>query len=231
MRHYLLVTTSALALSIVAGRTWASPSPMTYDTPGSYTYTVPVTGTYMIEAIGAKGGLEHWTFHPDAIGGNGADITGRFSLSQNEQLAILVGQVGTNGPEHAYGAAGGGGGTFVVGPGNTPLLIAGGGGGGGAGYGKDGGNAVDDPVGSTGNGMGGGAGGQAQAGGAGGNPGDSQAGYPVFGGAGGGGLIGSGTYGVGHPTNGYTVPLGGSDQPPRGDPGEKLVEHGWWWLG
>ena len=95
---------------------------------GIQTWTVPSTATYTIEVWGAKGGDGHST--PGTIGGKGARMKGNFSLTQGEELKILVGQMGTqtNTSTVNYGG-GGGGGTFVAKSDNTPLIVAGGGGG------------------------------------------------------------------------------------------------------
>lgn len=79
---------------------------------GIQIWKVPATGSYKIETFGAKGGL---------AGGNGAIMTGTFSLTKGETLKVLVGQMGTT--------KGGGGGTYVAKSTNTPLIVAGGGGG------------------------------------------------------------------------------------------------------
>lgn len=101
-------------------------------TGGIQYWTVPATGTYTIDAAGAKGGNG-----AGGIGGFGARIVGTFSLTQNDVIRILVGQVGGSRAGSGVNDAGsGGGGTFVIkSPYNTDLsilIIAGGGGGSGA---------------------------------------------------------------------------------------------------
>ena len=105
-------------------------------TQGFQLWTVPATGSYTIVAAGARGGNK-----VDYTGaGNGAKVTGVFSLTQGQILAIVIGQYGDDNGSTSSGGGGGGGGSFVY-DSNTlsPLLIAGGGGGVG------GGNAVRSP--------------------------------------------------------------------------------------
>lgn len=101
---------------------------------GIQSWTVPSTGTYLIEAWGARGGHKPDSYN--AIGGNGAMMSGEFELTQGEVLQIIVGQMG-NEPSGAdsSGGSGGGGGSFVYynATDTYPLIIAGGGGGLGAG--------------------------------------------------------------------------------------------------
>ncbi len=96
-----------------------------HATPFSYsgaieTYTVAESGLYAITVIGAAGGTSLY----GNAGGQGAEVSGVFSLSAGTVLSILVGQQGYGG----YGA-GGGGGSFVVSGDGSPLAVAGGGGG------------------------------------------------------------------------------------------------------
>lgn len=86
---------------------------------GKYVWTVPKTGTYNFDVQGAEGAS------PSVLGGKGAKMSGDLSLTEGEQLTLLVGQAGTK----DAGNGGGGGGSFVVRGSNTPLIIAGGGGG------------------------------------------------------------------------------------------------------
>ena len=90
---------------------------------GYQKWTVPATGDYWIEAIGASGGNSNY------VGGSGAFIRGKFSLTIGDELNIVVGQVGEDNPGNYDGAAGGGGSFVVADTNNTPLVIAGGGGG------------------------------------------------------------------------------------------------------
>lgn len=145
---------------------------------GIQTWTVPSTATYTIEVWGAKGGDGHST--PGTIGGKGARMKGNFSLTQGEELKILVGQMGTqtNTSTVNYGG-GGGGGTFVAKSDNTPLIVAGGGGGAAIAN-----NGNIDGTTST-NGMDGGySGGNGSAGAGGTNGGGGGTGYSNSGGAG-----------------------------------------------
>ena len=90
---------------------------------GYQKWTVPASGDYWIEAIGASGGNSNY------LGGSGAFIRGKFSLTIGDELNIVVGQVGEDNPGKYDGAAGGGGSFVVADTNNTPLVIAGGGGG------------------------------------------------------------------------------------------------------
>ena len=136
---------------------------------GIQTYTIPSDGTYRIHVAGAAGG---------GSGGNGAAMIGEFSLSTDDELSIVVGQMGTG----IQTLAGGGGGTFVwLDPQSPQLLIAAGGGGGGGAMQNLGlvggttsttGNAGGEGNGwSPGNGGAGGANGSGGTGGTGGNSG------------------------------------------------------------
>ncbi|MCW8307799.1 PEP-CTERM sorting domain-containing protein [Acidiphilium sp. PA] len=99
-----------------AGTIGTGPTTIKY-TGAIVDYTVQTAGTYQIQAIGGGGDGGN-----GGLGGGGATITGDFSLTAGEILAILVGGGGQS-------LGGGGGGSFVVAPANTPLVIAGGGGG------------------------------------------------------------------------------------------------------
>lgn len=150
---------------------------VTVSTRGIQTWSVPLTGTYQITAVGAGGG--------GTAGGNGASMTGSFTLTSGTVLKIVVGQTGV-GVTSGASRYGGGGGSYVTNSSNTPYVVAGGGGGAaitGSGYspanGTDG--SVNPNPGNTSGGVAGtgsnGCGGQGQ---------------------GGGGLIGNGT---GSPTS------------------------------
>ena len=100
---------------------------------GIQSWTVPATGTYVIEVWGARGG--HKPDNHNAIGGNGAMMSGEFSLTEGETLQIIVGQMGSEpSGANSSGGSGGGGGSFVYynATDTFPLIIAGGGGGLGA---------------------------------------------------------------------------------------------------
>ncbi|WP_438004563.1 hypothetical protein WME89_38165 [Sorangium sp. So ce321] len=90
--------------------------------PSLQSWTVQESGVYRITAIGARGASASQAIN--ISGGCGAQISGDFTLSVGDNVAILVGQKGTPAPY----SGGGGGGTFVTLNG-SPLLIAGGGGG------------------------------------------------------------------------------------------------------
>jgi hypothetical protein len=83
------------------------------------TFTVPpCVSSITIDCRGARGG---------GNGGNGARMIGTFAVNSGDQLSILVGQRGLDGPNST--GNGGGGGSFVVAANNTLLIAAGGGGG------------------------------------------------------------------------------------------------------
>jgi len=88
---------------------------------GYQKWTVPATGDYWIEAVGARAGNSNY------VGGSGAFIRGKFSLTIGDELNIVVGQAGGDNPGESAGAAGGGGSFVVADTNNTPLVIAGGG--------------------------------------------------------------------------------------------------------
>ncbi len=101
-------------------------------TRGIQLWTVPTTATYRITAGGAAGGNN---LVNGLTGGKGAVITTDVSLSQNQTIAIVVGQKGTNRSNTSsgyYGGAGGGG-TFIYDNDTiTYYLVSGGGGGAGS---------------------------------------------------------------------------------------------------
>lgn len=114
--------------STYSARSWASNT--LYFTQGRargyQVWQVPQTGIYEIEIAGARGQASNTN-----IGyGLGAIVRARVSLSVNDKLEMVVGQVPGNGgssnPGNSY--AGSGGGSFVGFYGtNTPLMVAGGG--------------------------------------------------------------------------------------------------------
>lgn len=98
-------------------------------------FTAPASVTSItITAIGARGGIS------SESGGYGASITGTFSVTPGEQLAVLVGQGGGFGPAYPIVVAGGGGGGSFVWRGtdfanlSKDTLLAAAGGGGGIGW-------------------------------------------------------------------------------------------------
>lgn len=113
------------------GNTWITSS-SNFNVLNGYQYwTVPVNGTYTITAAGARSGITTYTGNLTSANlyGRGATISGTFTLTQGQVLAIAVGQPSANTTSASYTSAGGGGGTFVV-LGNTfPLVVAGAGGG------------------------------------------------------------------------------------------------------
>ena len=132
---------------------------------GIQSWTVPSNGTYLIEVWGARGGDKPDGFN--AIGGNGAMVSGEFQLTQGDVIKILVGQMG-NEPSGANssGGSGGGGGSFVFYDVNdtNPLIVAGGGGGLGAGNSSRV-NGLPGLIGTSGSNSSGGIGGQNGSGG------------------------------------------------------------------
>jgi hypothetical protein len=98
---------------------------------GMQEWTVPLTGNYSISAAGASGG-----FTPNAIGGQGREITVDVLLTAGDIIRITVGQEGGVAEFTTGYCGGGGGGTFIINQttGN-PILITGGGGGAGEGNG------------------------------------------------------------------------------------------------
>jgi len=93
---------------------------VTISGSGVQLWTVPTTGNYRIQAIGAGGG--------GTKGGNGASMTGEFSLTSGAVLKVVVGQTGV-GVSDGNSRSGGGGGSYVATNANSPLIVGGGGGG------------------------------------------------------------------------------------------------------
>ncbi len=111
--------------SAYSSATWAANSSYFTTSNGIQLWTVPTTGTYRLTAIGARGGFGGSLFY---AGGPGARVQADVSLTQGDQIKILIGQVGGNSTNSTSG--GGGGGTFIATSSNSPLIVAGGGGGG-----------------------------------------------------------------------------------------------------
>ena len=116
---------TANCTSAYSAATWSSNSSYFSTSNGIQLWTVPTTGTYRLTVLGARGGVGGST--PFA-GGSGAKAQADVSLTQGDQIKILVGQIG--GTSLNVTSGGGGGGTFVTSSANSPLVIAGGGGGG-----------------------------------------------------------------------------------------------------
>ena len=94
---------------------------------GYQKWTVPEDGTYEIECGGARGGRDYNGGQYDIWG---AKIKGDFTLTQGDELEMVVGVGGNQYYSPHYNEAGGGGGSFVKNATtNTHLIIAGGGGG------------------------------------------------------------------------------------------------------
>lgn len=100
---------------------------------GIQSWTVPTTGNYSIQVYGAKGGNSAVT--GTYTGGNGALMSGQFSLTAGSVLRLLVGQKGLDGTYAGYYPGGGGGGGSFIALGSTLVIAAGGGGGAGVGDG------------------------------------------------------------------------------------------------
>lgn len=97
------------------GNTWISNTSNFNQTVHGYQlWTVPATGTYEITVAGARAGGRPGVGANIAAGyGQGAVIrSSNISLTQGEQLQIVVGQEGLS--YSTAGSGGGGGGTFVV---------------------------------------------------------------------------------------------------------------------
>ena len=103
-----------------AGYSWAAANVSQGAFQGYQDWIVPATGIYEFTVNGAGGRAA-----TNAVGGGGAIVKGRVSLTRNEVITIVVGQLGsTTGTDGLY--PGSSGGTFVVRKtGNVPLLVAG----------------------------------------------------------------------------------------------------------
>jgi hypothetical protein len=118
----------------------ATPTFFTASTPGIQIWTVPQTATYRLTVAGAAGGnsptITSASLLPNGTGsgGYGAYIVTDVSLTQNQKLAIVVGQRGgnryTGSGANAFNGAPGGGGTFVYDSSSITYYVAAGGGGG-----------------------------------------------------------------------------------------------------
>ena len=137
----------------------SGPSALTYNTTtypwipsyltlsaGIQRWVVPATGSYILSAAGAAGGSSS-----NYAGGKGVIVKTTVSLTQGDNIYILVGQAGVNSVQGS-----GGGGTFIVkylggsissAASYTVLLVAGGGG--SAALNNGGGNAVTTTAGGV----------------------------------------------------------------------------------
>lgn len=128
-------TISQLNYSSV-GNTWvADTNYFNVVTRGIQLWTVPETASYNITVAGAGGGNNLAGAGTGNIGGAGALITTTVSLTQGQQLAIVVGQRGqdrsnVNSQGLTLLGASGGGGTFVYDLANVIYYAVAGGGGG-----------------------------------------------------------------------------------------------------
>jgi hypothetical protein len=100
-------------------------------TQGFQKWTIPATRTYTITIAGAAGGTGQ-TY----AGGTGSIFSFNISLTKNDFLTLIVGQMGTSGSISGYTGGSGGGGSFIYNSSNTVLAVAGGGGGAGSGSGQ-----------------------------------------------------------------------------------------------
>jgi hypothetical protein len=118
----------------VGNPSWANQYIQSTGQQGIFLWTVPQTATYRIEAYGARGGTTGdvgYSRYGYYDGGFGARMRGDFSLTQGDQIKMLVGQRGheTSHSQDGRAVCSGGGGSFVVRSNNSILVIAGGGGG------------------------------------------------------------------------------------------------------
>ena len=135
VRRICLAGTSILAMLAAGGEACAQSFTVDFSYSGNVVeWTAPESGLYGIITAGARGG-ESCVTSDCAKGGLGFIEGAIFSLTQNEQITIIVG--GEGGSEYEHHTAndkggGGGGGSFVFAGGvsKTNLLEAGGGGGG-----------------------------------------------------------------------------------------------------
>jgi len=92
---------------------------------GIQKWTVPIGGTYEFVLGGSRGGERGGSVaYPDGLG---ASVSGRITLTKNDVIKILVGQIPD--PFIASSGPAGGGGTFVTTDANVALFVAGGAGG------------------------------------------------------------------------------------------------------
>jgi hypothetical protein len=111
-------------VSAYSSASWASNTLyFNMNTQGIQKWTVPDTTTYTITAAGARGGSDTAA---SVAGGNGNVVTTSLSLTKNEIIGLVVGQIGVS---NTY-QTGGGGGTFVYRYSNSSYILVGGGGGG-----------------------------------------------------------------------------------------------------
>lgn len=108
--------------SAYSAATWTSSTSNFNVSSGMQLWTVPGTGSYTLDVYGAKGGnFTAGVYTP----GQGARVQMTVSLTQGQQIKILVGQ-----PGGIYGyTGGGGGGTFVYNVTTSTLIAVAGGGG------------------------------------------------------------------------------------------------------
>lgn len=127
--------TLAACKSAYSSTSWTQDSAFfNMTTQGVQLWTVPENATYEITAAGAAGG-NNTQASPNIIGGYGAVLTTRVSLTKSDVIAIVVGQKGGNrgaGPTGNYCGGSGGGGSFVYNSSNISFYIVAGGGGGAA---------------------------------------------------------------------------------------------------
>jgi hypothetical protein len=176
----------------------AAPTASTLGTSG--TWVAPATGgpyQIRITAKGAKGGSTG-----NSAGGDGATITGTFSVTAGQVLELIAGAPGTSGGYSGSESGSGGGGGSSVRFQNGALLVVAGGGGGAYGGGFGG---ASGPTGTSAISTGGAGFGDVSAPGGGGAGAGGAGGYRVYGGGGGGG----GGYSGGSGRGGYAASRGG----------------------
>jgi hypothetical protein len=225
--------TQSRAAYATAGYTWAASNVNAGSYQGYQDWTVPVSGVYEFTVNGAPGRTAGpgASYNGTAVGGGGAIVKGRVSLTKGEVITIVCGQRGSTATESSTGPnnnwPGASGGTFVVRKtGNVALFVAGAGG--SSTYNTTGQNAVIQTTGGLGVGTGSGAGANGN-GGTGGVSGGAGGGFvsagsgASYGGSGGGfnnGLIGgTGTTGGDGGGHGGFGGGGGGDGSAVGGPG------------
>ena len=116
---------SQVRTGISGNDAWKNDSSFLSVSGGVITWTIPADGNYQITAKGAQGGKSNgW----NRTGGNGASMSGIFTLTQGDQLKLVVGQKGGDN----YAGCGAGGASYVCDASNQPLIVAAGGGAGSA---------------------------------------------------------------------------------------------------
>lgn len=113
---------------VSSGLTYSGSAPTYSVSNGKIYLTIPASGTYRITVAGARGGNN---FNSTSVGGNGAIGRADISLSANQILELVAGQMGRPG-QFGESSGGGGGASYARYNGGSPIVVAGGGGGGSA---------------------------------------------------------------------------------------------------